>query len=167
MAATNKVKVIDKGWNAIMKNMKQANGFVASVGVQGSEGGEKHSSGRMTNAQLGSIHEYGRGVPQRSHWRSTFDENQAKYQKELDNISRKVYSPQDGTFKGDLLLLGEQYKTDVIRKIHSSIAPDLEEATKIQHKGETVPLLDTGQYIGSFSAVLTDRSSIKGQEASG
>ena len=166
MAATNKVKVIDKGWNAIMKKMKQAHGLVASVGVQGVKGGTKHKSGKMTNAELGSIHEYGRGVPQRSHWRSTFDENQAKYQKELDDISRRVYSPGQGTVKGDLLLLGEIYKTDVIRKIHSSIAPDLEAATKIRHKGETVPLLDSGQYIGSFEATadavqIKQRSSVR------
>lgn len=154
--AKNELKDIDKGWRDIQKKLLELKmGKAVSVGVQGDESEEEH--GGATNILIGSVHEFGRedgSIKARSHWRSTFDENIHKYQGILDRVAKRVYGPGEGTIGGDLLLLGEKYKTDVIKKIHSSIPPDLADSTVAKHKGETIPLIDTGQYINSFTAVV-------------
>ena len=158
------VKDVDRGWNKLLARFKKhSTGKAVSIGVQGEEAQEEHGEA-MTNVSLGTIHEFGSKdgahPPARSHWRSTFDEKMQKYQKELDRIAKATYDPDsgEGTVEGDLLLLGEQYKADVIDKIRSGIPPILADFTLAHKKGETTPLIDTGQYIGSFSAVLVDPS---------
>lgn len=158
--AKNKLKVVDKGWDDIKKKMLGLKiGKAASVGVQGSEAGEDH--GGPTNVMIGSVHEFGsKTVPQRPHWRSTFDEKQSKYQKEMDKIAKRVYEPGQGTIDGDLLLLGEMYKKDVIDKIKSKLSPSLADGTIAHKKGEDTPLIDTGQYINSFTAIVVKETEV-------
>ena len=159
--ANDGVKVIDKGLNNILKQMDVLKlGKAASVGVQGSEAGQDHDG--ATNVLIGSVHEFGSSTnPQRSHWRSTFDENEKKYLKELKAISKRVYDPRDSIrIEGDLLLLGETYKKDVIDKIKTKLKPPLTERTIEKKKGEDTPLIDSGEYINSFTAIVVGRNEI-------
>ena len=48
-----------------------------TAGIHATEGGESHSNG-LTNADVGSFHEFGFGVPQRSWLRAYFDEHEAR-----------------------------------------------------------------------------------------
>ena len=159
----NSVKVIDRGWEDIKENLVElAGGLTVSVGVQGRKGEGQHAGSANTNAEIGAYHEFGMGnTPQRSHWRSTFDENQSKYQKALDKLATKVFEPGEGNIEGELLLLGEVFKTDVVRKIHSGIPPDVSEESLIRKKGEPTPLIDTGQYVDSFGVVVKNRSEVE------
>lgn len=153
-----KVKVIDRGWKDITKKFRKLQrGIVASVGVQGSEASADH--GGPTNVMIGSVHEYGTKdgrIPARPHWRPTFDENAKKYQKELDQIAVRVYTPGKGDARGDLMLLGETYKTDVIRRMHAGISPEA-------GQGDPRQIIDTGQYVNSFSVVLADPNEKQGK----
>ncbi len=156
------VRIIDRGWNAFKKKLQRnkGKGLVASVGVQGDKATEMHEGGDITNATIGAIQEYGTEdgrVPERSHWRATFDENESKYTRELEKIPGRLLQGQS-TIKGELLLVGEIYKFDVLKKIKSHIAPALAESTIEMHKGETTPLDNTGQYINSFSVDVVPRS---------
>lgn len=148
------VKVKDRGWNAMARNVARSPKVSARVGIQGPEA-EIDRGGGLTNAGLASIHEFGspaRNIPERSFMRSTFDEKQRVYQKELDRIAGAVLG--GVRLEGEMLLLGEQYRADVIGRIHSNIPPPLQPATVDRKQGEATALIDTGQMINSIRAVV-------------
>jgi hypothetical protein len=161
-------KVIDRGWNKIQKNAsKLAGGIAASVGVQGTKAGQTSvEHGGMTNAELGAIHEFGtrnKLIPERPHFRTTFDENVQSYQRKLDKIGRDFFGGQ-GNVKGGLLLLGEDYRRDIIERIQAGQLRELAESTKKDRRqkqrgrgAELIPLLVTGQYINALSVDVGPR----------
>lgn len=160
------VKVVDKGWEQIKKNLAglQA-GKVASVGVQGENASKDH--GGLSNVELYSYHEFGDMAgtghpPERSSLRSTMADKEADYQKELRKIAKGVF--EGGTAEGHLLLLGEKYRADVINKIRSGIPPELAESTIARKKGEATPLITTGQLINSLSAVVKNALDVERDE---
>lgn len=160
------VKVIDKGWNAIKKNLAGLKvGKVASVGVQGPEASQSH--GELTNATLYSYHEFGDMAgtghpPERSSLRSTMADKESEYQKELQKIGKGAF--EGGTVEGNLLLLGEKYRADVINKIKEGIPPALKDETIEQKRGETTPLITTGQLINALSAIVKNASDVERSE---
>ncbi len=145
------VRDIDRGFKRIKRLLAKASrrGPAVGVGVQAAEAKADHNG--ITNAELAAVHEFGKGnVPERSFLRSTFDENLKDYDRELESIAKRTY---DGStrLEGDLLLLGESMRSDVIQKIRSSIPPPLKPETVARKKGETTPLIDTGQLINALS----------------
>lgn len=152
MAKTKGGIDIDRGWKRIAKRARQPK-VSAKVGIQAPEA-EATRKGGITNVLLGMVHEFGsERVPERSHFRSTFDEKQKDYQAELDRIAQAML---DGArLKGEMLLLGEEYRADVLDKIRSSIPPPLADVTVERKGGETTPLIDTGQYLNSIRVVVT------------
>ena len=156
----SKVKVIDRGWKKIGKSLdKFAKGKVAAVGIQAGEADIERGEG-ATNVLIGVVHEFGaKGgqIPERSHMRSAFDENKNTYQKLLDKIATGVFSAKE--VEGELLLLGEKYRKDIIDKIRSGIAPPLAESTIAAKGGGTTPLWTTGQYINALTALIADSES--------
>lgn len=142
-----KVDVIDHGWNAIMFTFKELakNRMVAKVGVQGAKGDEDH--GGLTNATLGSIHEYGSTdgrIPARPHWRAVYDANIGRYQKELAKIAGKFTNEKD--LIGGLTMVAEGYKADVLKYLKTGV----EARGKVRHLKRP----DGGQYWNSFSVVI-------------
>lgn len=153
--AVGNVIVKDRGWTKILKNLVQLRtGRAAATGVQGEAAEAGHEgSGEMTNVQLATIHEYGDKTgehpPERSFLRSTLDENLGKYQTELNKIASGAFI--GGTVDGNLLLLGEQYRGDILQKINDGVPPPLADATIARKGGEETPLIDTGQLKNSLS----------------
>jgi len=159
------VVVRDRGWNRIQQMFKKhskGGGRFVSVGIQGSEAELVESDhGGMTNVELGAIQEYGTKdgrIPERPFLRSTFDEKQADYQKEIDNIAKGLF--EGGTVDGQLMLLGEKMKGDVVKKVKSGGFEELKQATIDRRKENqgTTPLWATGQLMSSLSAEVVDRN---------
>jgi len=171
MAKPN-VIVKDRGWNEIKKHAKQLKkARAASVGIQGSLA-ELKTKGHedKTNVEIGLYNEFGSQKisgrpPERSFIRSTFDENMPKYQKIVDDTAKKFFDLGPLRVDGELLLLGELCKKNIIDKMKSGIPPELSERTiKIRMaKGETkfTPLIFTGQLMNSLSVEVVDRASKK------
>ena len=156
-----KVKVIDRGWAKIKKNLAGLRaGKAAAVGVQGPDADKDHGDG-LTNALLATFHEYGGdpSPPERSFLRSTMSDHASEYQKELDNIGKGFF--EGGTVEGNLLLAGEKYKADILEKIRSGIDPTLANETIERKRGEETPLIDTGQLINSLSVEVRDLDAIE------
>ncbi|MDD5034851.1 MAG: hypothetical protein PHE55_08850, partial [Methylococcaceae bacterium] len=109
---SSKVIEIDHGWKAWVAGMVKAqDGMGIAVGIMGT--GADRSDGEMDNATLAAIHEFGKGVvPERSFMRSTFEENKAEIKKREAELGLKV----DSTLKGDLMLLGEFHRKNIIDK---------------------------------------------------
>ena len=153
MSARNTVKVKDTGWNKLKRTCSKVNEKVVAVGIQGKEAEQDH--GGTTNVLIGSVHEFGapnKGIPQRSFIRSTETKNRKKYQKELDEAAGKCIDGKD--FEAALLLVGEQFRADIINAIKKGIPPPLSAATIAKRKGDATPLWDTGQLVNSLSAVV-------------
>lgn len=160
--AKGAIKIRDRGWNKLVaefRNIGRRGGLVASVGIQGDEANEDRENG-LTNADIALFHEYGtEHIPERSFLRSTFDENEKAYNQDLVNIARGFYVGE--TVRGGLLLLGEKFRSDILKRIKKSIPPPLKEATIKRKYGETTPLIDTGQLWNSITAEIQDLAAIE------
>ena len=153
-----KSTVIDKdlGYKKIMESIKSiaANSPAVTVGIHAKEGSESHAKTELTNVQLGTIHEYGLGVPERSFIRQTFDMNRDKYQKALDGAARGVSSGKASVVEG-LKALGMFIVSTMQERIekNSPQFKELAEVTK-KRKGSSKPLIDTGQLKNSITYVV-------------
>lgn len=153
------VKVIDRGWNKIKRNiLKLDKGRIASVGWQGAGASEQHDG--MTNAELASLHEFGSSdgtLPSRPVHRQTFDVNKASYQAELDHIGYLFFDGYE--VDGMLFLLGERYRGDMLDAVKSSSFAPWAESTRAQKAREgkegDVPLWDTSQMLNALSVEIT------------
>jgi hypothetical protein len=148
--ATPKIKVKDDLWKKIKgKFVGLKHGLVASVGVQGEKASQDH--GELTNATLMAYHEYGDRAglgrpPERAPLRSTLAANQSTYNQELAKLAKGVF--EGGTLEGNLYVLGEQYKGDILKRMNEGLpAPKT---------GELAHLVQTGQLRNSMSTVVKD-----------
>lgn len=162
--ARNDIIVKDRGWDDIVKGLGESvkvEGVSAGVGIQGVKAvaASKEHKGK-TNVYIGLVHEFGTRdgrIPSRSYLRSTFDEREKEYQKEIDEAARRV-SAGKADPRGEMLVLGELHRGHIIAKIKDSIPPPLAESTIAAKKKETTPLIDTGQLFNSISVdVSSDR----------
>lgn len=152
------VKVVDRGWEKIKKEaFKLMKGKAVSVGWQGNEAGVDHEG--MTNVEVASVMEFGTKdgkIKERPMFRSTYDENKQKYDKELEKIAKGFYK--DGTIEGNLLVLGETFKSDIIAKVQTNPFREWEDSTKKRKEREgkagDVVLWDTGQMLNALTAVI-------------
>ena len=78
--------------------------------------------------------------------RSTLAEQQAEYQKQLERIGKGVFQG-GGTLEGQLLVLGEQYRADMINKMKAGIE---------SKEGVVAHLRETGQLWNSLSVEITE-----------
>lgn len=157
------VKIIDRGWNKLQKKaFKLKNGKAAAVGFQGSKGelaSEAHAG--LSNIELAAIHEFGTidgRIPERPMIRNTFDQNKDKYAKEMKKVARDFYAGRE--IDGDLLLAGEQHRTDIMRKVKAGQFEEWAESTKkrkeAQGRAGDKPLWVTSQLINSLTVEVVD-----------
>ncbi|NIQ91025.1 MAG: hypothetical protein GWM98_04750 [Nitrospinaceae bacterium] len=154
-------KVIDRGWDQLMKRMRRYSlGVAAKVGIQGPKGAAARGI-QLSNAYLGSIHEFGTRdgkIPERPFMRATFDANEGKYSREYKKIAAGFF--EGGTVEGQLMVLGEKYRADIIRAVQSRKFQELSveyRVRKIMKGKETIPLLDTGELIKQSITVEIER----------
>lgn len=153
------VTIKDNRLRSFMKRIKGLKNISVTVGVQGDMAQEEHPDGAMTMATLAATHEFGsedgRHPPQRSYLRSTFDENQERYKKEMDKGGKDVAKGKI-TARGVMFELGEGIRKDIIKKIKAGIPPELSQRTK-DAKGSSTPLIDKGHLIGSITSVVREK----------
>jgi len=158
---TNRIKIKDRGWNRIVKEIRSSRmNRAAFVGIQGSQAEVAHGE-YGTNVEIGSVHEFGSRdgrIPSRPFLRQPFDEHQSKYQKDFVRIYQMFLDGAD--VDGELLVLGEDYKQDVIDAIQSSAYQEWAESTRARKESEgkigDVPLWDTSQLVNSISVRVGD-----------
>jgi len=147
----------DFGLKKLLAAFRRRRRIDVEIGIIGSDAEDDH--GELTNAELGTIHEFGSSdgrIPQRSFLRSTVEENRDKYKQMMADAAsafgtgklrgaggRFVSGGADG-LTAALNKVGLQAVADVQRKIADGIEPPLAEST-IARKGSSKPLIDTGQ----------------------
>jgi hypothetical protein len=165
-ALTMSVQEIDHGWRKLrVELLKLTEENAVYIGIQGKDA--ERSDGGLTNAQIGTFHEFGApsvGLPQRSFLRGTLDENREKYAHLIKNGLGRVV---DGklTVAQVLGLVGERIVADVRKRIKTGIAPALKAATlrrKTRKDGAvaSTPLILTGQLLRAITWVIRPRGEV-------
>lgn len=152
---TNRVRVIDRGATQAVRRLGSAHGPpTLAVGIQGKKAQEKKPGG-LTIAELGAIHEFGLGVPERSWLRAWYDENQAEIADDLRKAGRGILL---GRFTRERILeiLGLKYVGQIQARIARNIPPPLAASTT-KKKGSSVALIDTGQLRSAITHLLETR----------
>lgn len=172
--AKPKVKVKDKGWDAIVSTAKKYAGLkgkAAVVGIQASGSQRSGEEGGLTNVLIGTVHEFGspsKNIPERSFLRATFDAKSKGYEKELERISEMGASGKD--IDGEMLILAEQFRADIIERFDSNIPPPAKrqlaeaQSKKERARANDPTLHDTGQLRDSISASVVSMAQAEGKK---
>ena len=147
------IKVIDKGYNKFVSEIKQlVNNPKVEIGIQQEDNDRVNKKGEndfLKNIDLMYKHEFGVGVPQRSVIRAGTDDN-------IDNAYNKINELYNGVIKGveNVNSMFEKLGVYMERKLKERFSKQflLENSPiTIATKGRDVPLVDTGQMRESFS----------------
>lgn len=138
--------------------------FVARVGILGSNAGQKHPDGDLTNAEIGVIQEFGsvsRNIPPRSFLRMPI-ERKTEYLVQRMGVSRV----RDAMNQGDIFtvykILGIAAE-GVVKDAFSSRGYGTWKAnasSTVAAKGSDAPLIDTGQLRRSISSDVRKKSEV-------
>lgn len=154
---TTSVKVVDHGWNAIMREMAKASVLVVDVGVLGAghandphKGEDEEDTGdHPLLIEVATWNEFGAGnIPERSFIRETVDLNQDKILSKMASGLRLVAAGKQSA-EDAYTETGIKIENIIKQRIADGIAPANSERT-IERKtkgkgGATKPLIDTGQ----------------------
>lgn len=142
-------KDTDKGFNALFGRIKGAKPVVLTVGIHDAEGSMPDGNGSATIAEVGTFHEFGIGVPQRSFIRAWADENEAKNQDTLRKIGANILKTGGDPIQG-LNRAGVRFVAEIQGRMVAGIDPE-NAASTIRQKGSSTPLIDTGQLKSSIT----------------
>jgi hypothetical protein len=130
----------DHGYKKLLVNVRKMRKTTVKVGVD-----DKPHPGRsgLTTAEIGAIHEFGLGVPQRSFLRGWVDGHQREWFSWLrQGLVRALVG--DAKWADDY---GKYAVKGVQERILAHIPPPLADSTVERKGGETTPLLDTGELL--------------------
>lgn len=157
---TSKVIDRDRGWNAIRQLAAEVAAKKPHVvaGLVGERAGRIHAGGAgLTVVEIGTKHEFGLGVPERSFVRATFDQHAQLYRDLLKRqiraeIMQTAQTQQPFSHKRSKALnrVGLKMVGDMQKRISAHIPPPNSPVT-IARKGSSTPLIDTGQLRGAIS----------------
>jgi hypothetical protein len=128
-----------------------------TTGIHGQEGGEEHPGG-ISVAEIGSIHEFGLGVPERSFVRVWFDENKSRLPEAI-RVELETAIAQ-GNPRLAIERLAITIQASIQQRISNGIDPELAESTILQ-KGSSTPLIDTGVLRSSIMTRSTSGAEAK------
>lgn len=149
-----RVRDIDRGWGKFIRSLKGPTGV--RVGLLGkAEEAHENAEGK-TVAEIGAIHEYGLGPPERSFLRAWFDANEDRINREIDAVLQRV-ADQKITLDQAWELLGQRYVGEIQTRISQGIPPPLAEST-VQRKRSAIPLIDTGQLRSAITYEIIKRA---------
>lgn len=138
-----RTKLVDRGYIARMRRLRELNGLAVTVGVQSDAGASE--SGTLI-AEYAAYNEFGtRTIPSRPAMRNAFDTNAPEL---TDTIKVLKDAVEDGkeTAQGAAGLLGELHQQQVQDQIRSNTPPP-NAASTVQAKGSSKTLIDTGAYL--------------------
>ena len=148
MPKKTRVKVDDRKWQRIKKQLFKLNKAYTLVGIFS---GETREEG-LTNAEIAFINEFGTNdghIPERPFMRGWFD----SHRKQIEKVAEKFYKQVvDEKMTADMALkrLGEWYTGELKKSITNLKTPPNAPVT-IRLKGSSNPLIDTGQMRNSVT----------------
>ncbi len=157
-----KVSDKDNGYAALLGRLRKASETTRlTVGIHESEGAAAAEDG-ATVAEIGTYHEFGLGVPQRSFIADWADETEDEHKAQLAQMAKAVVDGKVDSLEHGLERLGNRYVGEVQKRIAEGIEPELAEST-IKAKGSSVPLINTGQLRSAISFYVNDKKGSGGE----
>lgn len=155
-----KTRVIDRGHDHIVAQMRAATGLRVKVGWMGAKI-HKNRDGKpatLTTPEIAAVNEFGsrkRKIPARPMLRPTADRNRRRYGRMLgvDAIGKISAG---ATAKSVLEVFGELAAGDVVETINRTTKPK-NAASTIRRKGSSHPLIDTGLLRASVAQKLVSK----------
>lgn len=148
------VKVIDRGWDGILREAKRAQGREVAVGIlAGSENAEGENI-----AEYAVKNEFGAGnVPSRPFMRIAFDESVADIERDFAKQGKALFAGQR-TADQCLTVIGLKH-ADRIKNVITGrdIPPPLSPVT-VEKKGSTKTLVDTGAMVSAVQISVRSRT---------
>lgn len=160
--ADNRIRINTKGIEHLGKVLGER--YSIKVGIMGTKARQEHNGTTLTNAEIGTIHEFGsakREIPRRSFLREPLIERLANYL-----VSKKAFSKQavdEAIKEGTLLELAKKVGVvaeEVIQEAFATRGFGKWKANKpstIARKGSDSPLIDTGQLRRSITSKVDKR----------
>ena len=153
----------DRGYYALVRQLlEDAPNASFTVGIHDDEAGhevyepEQGKASGITMSELGEIHEFGLGVPQRSFIGDWFDETQDQKVKQIKGVALAFLKGKISHLSVGFEQLGNLYVGQVQKRMADGIDPPLSEIT-IAKKGSSVPLIDTGQLRSSITYKVSEK----------
>lgn len=140
----------DNGYARLLTNVRGAQGAV-KIGVANTP----HSEAKMPCDELGKIHEFGLGVPQRSFLRGWVDENRDAIKQQLGYYI-EMHLRGTMTWRAALTKFGEWCVRGVQARMVAHIPPPLAAST-VKRKGSDIPLIDSEQLYNAVIFELHER----------
>lgn len=142
MSVTLKITERDRGYNKLLRDLSALNGLSLSVGIPAKEGAAKYPNGRTVAEVAAWLHNGTSRIPARPFLDWTFEPNEKKIREMQRRVTIEIVAGRLTPEKG-LNLLGLALAGMVKKTIEAGIPPEL-----VSREG--VPLIDTGQLIGSI-----------------
>ena len=140
----------DRGYARLQEAFASMPRKTLTVGIHADEGAAAHANGKLSVAEIGTVHEFGvpGKTPQRSFVRGWFDKSQKPIADLMRRAAQGVKSGKNSVDKA-LSLVGMRFVGDIQKRIASNIPPALKQST-IDRKGSSVALIDSGQLRSSI-----------------
>lgn len=131
------VKVIDKGWDRLRRQIKRVRDLQVTIGYQGPKGGQTYEGNAASVAAVAMFHEFGtRNMPARPTLRPTIDANRRRLSRMMRDQINKALAGQQSYAQalGRVGLLGERLVRQAVRDL---TIPPLADSTK-QRKADRI-----------------------------
>lgn len=140
---------VSPGLEALLRGLD----LEVSVGIHEEEGSSSHGNDGPTTAEIGSIHEFGLGVPQRSFVRGYFDDHAGEIEQAQDAAMQRILDGADPEIEAERLAL--KLESGMKERILARIDPPLAASTKKRRGESAVPLVETSQLLGAVRGKVT------------
>lgn len=147
------VRDVDRGWKAIKREMKRAEGREVAVGILEGSVDEGESI-----AQYAAHNEFGtENIPSRPFMAISFDENRGAITKDFDRETAKLVTGKT-TADAALTVIGQKHAGRIQKTITGrDILPRLADSTVRAKKGSTKTLVDDGAMVNAVQIELRRR----------
>lgn len=165
MSRRGSVRVIDRGYDRLLRIAKKLQGASVTVGIHANKGGEPHSAPargaagvvRVAVVDVAIWNEFGMGVPERPFLRGWFDATSRQNGETMKTLAQSAIKG-TRTIEQALEVCGARLVGELQQRIARGEGVLPNSPKTIYLKGSSVPLVDTGQ----MRASLTYRVTIRG-----
>lgn len=150
------VRDVDRGWNAIKRELTRANGREVAVGIlEGSQNEGESIAEYAAHNEFGSAD--GAHPPSRPFMAITFDESRSVLDKDFDRETSRMVTGRTTADKA-LTTIGQKHAGRVQNTITGrDILPRLADSTVQAKKGSTKTLVDSGAMANAVQIELRNR----------
>ena len=144
---------IDRGWNAIKREVEKAQGQIVAVGILSGSANDG-----VSIAEYATYNEYGtKNIPSRPFMAMSFDEGRPEIDADFKRHGDLLVTGKT-TAQAALTIIGQKHVTRIKKTITGrNIPPPLSPKTVARKKGSSKTLVDTGAMVNAVQIELRNK----------